>query len=101
MPSLPSSRGPVNAYTDLLIHYMGEELADRIKMGLNGTTSLEFRTQPLWGVSMHAPFLHDGRAKTLVQAIEAHGGEAEAFRDAFVALPQTDKDAIIAFLEHL
>lgn len=101
IPSLPSARGPVNAYTDLLIHYMGAELADHIKLGLNGTTSLEFRTQPLWGVSMHAPYLHDGRAETLQEAIELHAGEALAIKNAFVALPPADQADIISFLEHL
>ena len=108
IPSLPSSRGPVEAYTDLLIHDMGPGLADGLSFGdpqnstIDGnTTENEFRTQPLWGVSMHAPFLHDGRADTLTDAIMWHGGEAQAIRLAFDALPQTDKDDIIAFLEAL
>ena len=101
IPSLPSASGPVEAYTDLLIHYMGMELADHIRLGLNGTTSLEFRTAPLWGVSLHAPYLHDGRAETLREAIELHAGEGQASRDAFLALPPSDQDDIITFLEHL
>ena len=49
-----------------------------------GSTSSasEFRSQPLWGVTLHGPWLHDGRAETLSEAIEAHGGEAQAIRDA-------------------
>jgi len=108
VPSLPSSIGPVNAYTDLLIHEMGPGLADGISMGLpqpstlsGGNTASEFRTQPLWGVRFHAPFLHNGSADTLSQAILAHGGEAQASRDAFAALTQTEQDDIIAFLEIL
>jgi len=101
IPSMPSASGPVEAYTDLLIHYMGLELADHIKLGLNGTTSLEFRTAPLWGVSMHAPYLHDGRAETLREAIELHAGEALSIRNDFVALPPADQADIISFLEHL
>jgi len=101
IPSLPSTSGPVEAYTDLLIHYMGADLADHIKLGLNGVTSLEFRTAPLWGVSMHAPYLHDGRAETLREAIELHGGEASAVRDEFLGRPPADQADIISFLEHL
>jgi CxxC motif-containing protein (DUF1111 family) len=101
VPTLPSSRGPIHPYTDLLVHFMGNGLADNIKLGMSGSTALEFRTQPLWGVSLHAPFLHDGRAQTLLEAILAHGGEAQAYRDAFDALPQSDKDDVISFLEHL
>jgi CxxC motif-containing protein (DUF1111 family) len=108
MPELPSSRGPVRAYTDLLLHELGSELADGIHQGdpqasskSSALTTEEFRTQPLWGVRHHAPYLHDGRAETLQEAIEMHEGEAENMRDVFLALPQMDKDAIIAFLEHL
>lgn len=101
VPELPSSRGPLRAYTDLLVHYMGDALADRIKIGDNGSTALEFRTQPLWGVSLHKPFLHDGRAETLEQAISLHGGEAQASRDAFFAAPPADRDDVLHFLELL
>ncbi len=105
IPSLPSSRGPVEAYTDLLLHDMGPGLADGLQFGvpaLGGlSTGGEFRTQPLWGVSLHAPFLHDGRAETLREAILAHGGEAQASRDAFAALSVDDQRAVISFLEHL
>ena len=108
IPQLPSSRGPVRAYTDLLLHDMGPGLADGLHFGSpqastisNQFTVDEFRTQPLWGVSLHAPFLHDGRAETLDEAILEHGGEAQAIRDAYDALTQSEKDDIIAFLEHL
>jgi len=108
LPTLASDLGPVQAYTDLLLHEMGPGLADGINFGLPQPSSislpisaLEFRTQPLWGVSLHAPFLHDGRAETLEEAILEHGGEAQAIRDAFAALPQNEKDEILAFLEHL
>lgn len=108
VPELPSSRGPVPAYTDLLLHYMGDDLADGLTFGIPQISSIdpmtshrEFRTQPLWGVSLHAPFLHDGRAETLEQAILAHGGEARASRDAFRALPAARRAHVIAFLEHL
>ena len=87
---------------------MGPELADNITMGepqsssLDGpTTDLEFRTQPLWGVSRHGPWLHDGRAETLGEAIRMHGGEAQASRDAFVALSPAAQAEVIRFLESL
>ena len=108
VPSLPSSRGPVRAYTDLLIHDMGDDLADHMSFGtpqpstLDGpTTYREFRTQPLWGVRLHAPFLHDGRAETLQEAIAMHGGEAAAIRDAYLALSATEQEELVAFLESL
>ncbi len=105
IPSLASSLGPVEAYTDLLLHDMGPDLADGLHFGDLGpaaeTTGSEWRTQPLWGVSMHGPWLHDGRADTLRRAIVMHGGEAQASRDAFVALSQQDRRALLAFLEAL
>jgi CxxC motif-containing protein (DUF1111 family) len=108
IPSLPSSRGPVAAYTDLLLHDMGPDLADGLSQGSPQasltsppTTENEFRTQPLWGVSLHAPFLHDGRAETLAEAISLHAGEAQAIRDAYVALTADEQADLIEFLEHL
>lgn len=108
VPTLPSSRGPVHAYSDLLLHEMGQGLADFISFGIPQPasnsplgTELEFRTQPLWGVSLHAPFLHDGRAETLAEAIVMHGGEAASIRAAFQALSPTEQGDVIAFLEHL
>lgn len=97
IPNLKTTGEPALAFTDLLIHDMGPELADGVVQLLASGT--EFRTQPLWGVRHHAPFLHDGRAATLDDAIRAHGGEAEAIRNAYAALPQPDRDAIVAFLE--
>ena len=108
IPSLPSSRGAVDAYTDLLLHDMGPDLADGISMGEAqrsateiATTENEWRTQPLWGVSLHGPWLHDGRAETLRDAVELHGGEAEEIRDAFLALPVGEQANLLRFLELL
>lgn len=105
IPSLASSMGPVEAYTDLLLHDMGPGLADGFQFGTPtagpSSTAQEFRTQPLWGVSLHPPFLHDGRAETLTEAVDAHGGEAQKSRDAFVALTPAEQRAVITFLEHL
>jgi CxxC motif-containing protein (DUF1111 family) len=87
---------------------MGPENADNISMGLpqpstisGFTTGAEFRTQPLWGVRHTAPFLHNGRADTLDDAIRMHGGEGAASRDLYTGLTQAERDDIIAFLEVL
>ncbi len=109
-PALPAHlRGKTIApYTDLLLHDMGPDLADGLNFGVPQFSVLdpfqtghEWRTQPLWGVSLTAPFLHDGRAETLEQAIEMHGGEAEASRDLFLGLTPVERADIIEFLEHL
>jgi CxxC motif-containing protein (DUF1111 family) len=92
-------------YTDLLLHDMGEGLADdRPEVRASGR---EWRTAPLWGVGLtetvtgRASFLHDGRARTLLEAVLWHGGEAQAARDTVAQLPKTDRDALIRFLESL
>jgi CxxC motif-containing protein (DUF1111 family) len=106
VPTLRTGNSPVaalrnkevTAYTDLLLHDMGPDLAD-ICLGL--ATPSEFRTEPLIDLREQPRFLHDGRAATLEQAIEAHGGEASAARDKFTALPPSDRAALIAFLKSL
>jgi CxxC motif-containing protein (DUF1111 family) len=97
IPNLKESGEPALAYTDLLLHDMGPDLDDKVTQLL--ATGAEFRTQPLWGVRFTAPYLHDGRAPTLDDAIRAHGGEARLIREAYEALVHADRDAIIAFLE--
>ncbi len=92
-------------YTDLLLHDMGPGLADnRPEARASGT---EWRTPPLWGIGLtervsgHTQFLHDGRARSLLEAILWHGGETQPHRDAVVGMdPQTRAD-LIAFLESL
>ena len=92
-------------YTDLLLHDMGPGLADNRPEGR--ATGSEWKTPPLWGIGMtqqvsdHTEFLHDGRARNLLEAVLWHGGEAQAQRDAVIALPKDERDAIIAFLESL
>ncbi|WP_442506086.1 di-heme oxidoredictase family protein [Novipirellula sp. SH528] len=61
----------------------------------------EWRTPPLWGVRDSAPYMHDGRAETLLEAIAVHEGEASATRDRFLKLPLPDRRAILTFLETL
>ena len=92
-------------YTDLLLHDMGEGLADNRPEGR--ATGREWKTPPLWGiglteqVSNHSEFLHDGRARSLLEAILWHGGEAQAARDGVIALDTQDRAALITFLESL
>jgi CxxC motif-containing protein (DUF1111 family) len=91
-------RKDVAAFSDLLLHDMGPELAD-ICLGLAAPS--EFRTEPLIGVRLLTQFLHDGRAKTLEAAIELHGGEAAPARDRFRGLAPAERAALIAFLKTL
>jgi len=98
-PSLRSPRGAIPAYTDLLLHDMGDDLADGFPMG--EASGREFRTQPLWGVAASSPYLHDGRADTIDDAIRWHGGEAAPIRDAYLALPSDERNDLLAFLESL
>jgi CxxC motif-containing protein (DUF1111 family) len=92
-------------YTDMLLHDMGEGLADGRPEG--AATGSEWRTPPLWGIGLtetvsgHTLFLHDGRARDLTEAILWHGGEAEAARDKFAALSKADRDALLAFVNSL
>lgn len=88
----------VAAYTDLLLHDMGPDLAD---ICLGQATPSEFRTEPLIGLRVLQRFLHDGRATSPEQAVELHGGEAATARDRFKALPAPDRAALIAFLKSL
>jgi CxxC motif-containing protein (DUF1111 family) len=86
----------VALYSDLLLHDMGPELAD---ICLDLATPSEFRTELLMGLRFRKHYLHDGRAKTIKEAIEQHGGEAKNSRDAFTALSAKDKEALLKFLE--
>jgi CxxC motif-containing protein (DUF1111 family) len=92
-------------YTDMLLHDVGEGLADHRPEG--EASGNEWRTPPLWGVGLtkivsgHTLFLHDGRARSLTEAILWHGGEAQASRDAFTKLSKANRDALIAFVNSL
>ena len=95
----------IHPYSDLLLHDLGEGLADGRPEGVaNGR---EWRTAPLWGIGLSkvvnpdATFLHDGRARTLLEAILWHGGEAQAARDAVVAMTRAERAALLRFLESL
>lgn len=95
-PRLEGPRGPLPVYSDLLLHDMGPALADGIEQG--EATGSEFRTQPLWGLAAVGPYLHDGRATTVEEAILWHGGEAQRARDRFAALDESDRADLIEFL---
>jgi CxxC motif-containing protein (DUF1111 family) len=97
--SLEGSKGRVPLYSDLLVHDMGEELGDGIQMGLASGT--EFRTQPLWGVAATGPWLHDGRADSLEEAIEWHGGEGARSRERWRGLSGQAQGQVLAFLRSL
>jgi CxxC motif-containing protein (DUF1111 family) len=97
--------GLIHPYTDLLLHDMGPGLADnRPDFAASGS---EWRTPPLWGIGLvqtvngHTNFLHDGRARSLMEAILWHGGEARPARDAVLRLPASARAALVAFLESL
>lgn len=95
----------IRPFTDLLLHDLGPGLAESMKEG--DAEGAEWRTAPLWniglteGVASGKAFLHDGRARTLEEAILWHGGEAEASREAFRNMSAPERAAIVAFLESL
>lgn len=105
--SIPQiSQRTIHAYTDLLLHDMGDELNDQYTEG--NAALPEWRTAPLWGVGLAARFqggdpfyLHDGRARSLTEAILYHGGEAAVSRANFVKLTDQQKQQLVAFLKSL
>lgn len=90
----------VPLFADLKRHDMGDDLAESFT-GATEQRNREFTTARLWGVADTAPYLHDGRATTLTDAILMHGGEARIVRDAFDALPESSQDDVIEFLRSL
>lgn len=97
----------IRPYTNLLLHDMGEGLADNFTEGLaNGQM---WRTPPLWGIGYTeyvadgtpVGYLHDGRARTLTEAILWHGGEAEVIKNRFINLSSDDREALLTFLGSL
>ena len=90
-------------FTDLLLHDMGPGLAD--DRPVYNASGQEWRTAPLWGVGLlttvngHTSLLHDGRARSVEEAILWHGGEAEAVTEAFMTLSAEDRSALIRFVE--
>lgn len=92
-------------YTDLLLHDMGDGLADQRPVGQ--ADGREWKTPPLWGLGLveavngHTRFLHDGRARSLEEAILWHGGEGEPSRNKFTSLDATDRQSLLAFVRDL
>lgn len=102
-PALSGQR--IWPYTDLLLHDMGEGLADhRPDFGANGR---QWRTPPLWGTGLiqdvngHTRLLHDGRARGVLEAVLWHGGEAEDARQNFLKMSPAERNALVRFVESL
>jgi CxxC motif-containing protein (DUF1111 family) len=105
-PVTSLSNKTIYPYTDMLLHDMGTELDDGYTEGFAKTS--EWRTPPLWGLGLSPNsqggqyfLLHDGRAKSIEEAIMMHGGEAKKSRDSFNQLKESEKSAIIQFLKSL
>ncbi|WMX13983.1 MULTISPECIES: di-heme oxidoredictase family protein [unclassified Aureispira] len=99
------SNQTIYPYTDLLLHDMGEGLADNRPEYL--ADGQEWRTAPLWGIGLienvngHTEFLHDGRARNLAEAILWHGGEGEASKEAFRTMSAEEREQLILFVKSL
>ncbi|MEP1032203.1 di-heme oxidoredictase family protein [Ekhidna sp.] len=105
-PNAALSNKTIYPYTDLLLHDMGPGLDDGVTEG--SAETFEWRTPPLWGLGLSPNsqggeffLMHDGRAKSIEEAILLHGGEAQASRDAYSAMSETEKEDLIAFLKSL
>lgn len=99
VPALPTSdSGAVAAYTDLLVHDLGEAVADLCSLQ---TSPSEFRTAPLMGLRFRNELLHNGKARRLEDAIELHGGEAARARARFLGLAPGAREALLVFLRTL
>ena len=106
LPGVPAvSNQKIHPYTDLLLHDMGSALADNRPDFM--ASGREFRTPPLWGIGLvqvvngHTFFMHDGRARNLLEAVLWHGGEGRNARERFKSLSANDRKALIAFLNSL
>jgi hypothetical protein len=104
-PTLPELKLPLhgnfvvrNIYTDFKRHDLGPAFHER---EYDGTIRRAFLTTALWGVGSTPPYGHDGRSMNLIEVILRHGGEAQAARDAFVALSRNEQQSLIAFLDSL
>lgn len=105
-PEVPQLSGQtIHPFSDLLLHDMGPDLADGRADFL--ATGGEWRTPPLWGIGLtavvnrHTHFLHDGRARSLEEAVLWHGGEATAARERFMHLDKQQRAALLTFLNNL
>lgn len=95
----------IKPYSDFLLHDMGEELADHVPVFK--ASGKEWRTPPLWGIGLieivnkHTRFLHDGRAKSLEEAILWHGGEGKNSKNLFIKLGKEERELLLGFLKSL
>lgn len=95
----------IHPYSDFMLHDMGPGLDDQYVSGL--ARGNEWRTTPLWGIGLqatvngHTYFLHDGRARNLVEAIMWHGGEGEVSKNIFKSMTKEERDALVVFLNSL
>lgn len=87
-----------NFFADMKRHDLGPAFHER---NYDGTVTRQFMTEPLWGVGSTPPYGHDGRSINLREVILRHGGEAQQSRNAFLALPESGKAAVIEFLNSL
>lgn len=92
----PGNASPVFLYSDLLLHDMGNALADGFVQG--AASGSEFRTAPLWRAADRAHFLHDGRAHDIPEAIGLHGGQAAGAAASFGSLSSSDRQSLLDFL---
>ena len=90
----------VPLFADLKRHDMGDALAEQFDLA-DAKRNREFTTARLWGIADTAPYLHDGRATTLTEAILLHGGEGQSARDGFASLSDAGKEAVLEFLRSL
>jgi CxxC motif-containing protein (DUF1111 family) len=106
IPEEPAiSKQTIHPFTDLLLHDMGPALADN-RVDFDAAPN-EWRTPPLWGLGLqeavngHTRLLHDGRARSITEAILWHGGEAEASKEAFRSMTKQKRQRLLRFLESL
>ncbi len=106
LPEQPAlSEQTIHPYTDLLLHDMGEGLSDGRPEAL--ASGNEWRTPPLWGIGYtqevngHTYFLHDGRARNVLEAVLWHGGEAQPAKEKVLQFDKKEREALVAFLNSL
>ena len=105
VPTLQGANGPVSLFSNLLLHNVApvgfRGMAEAASGMGTGADVGFYRTPPLWGIRHTAPYMHDGAAETIEQAILSHFGEADMVRTNYENLIQSDKDALLHFLEDL
>lgn len=99
LPVAALSNQVARLYSDLLLHDMGPEFDEKVVM--RQARGSDFRTAPLWGLRLRERFLHDGRARSVHQAIALHGGEASIIRDRYLRTAEWSRRALLSFLRTL